>query len=308
MFQPRPYTGTDDLEKMITLNAMAYGDGGRNGYLHVGDIPHRIYNGLRRYNPADLIHLCEDEAGHLLGWSIITPYIPAFDVQVRPDLRGSAVEEDLLVWAINLAQQQAHHEDKLSEDELITDGYLADTMRAELLLKLGFYAQDEPLMVHARRPLSQPIPESVLPKDFIIRPAHGVDEADKLADVHAGAFGSSWTPEEYATLMQSPGYDVEREIVVVAPDGRFAAFCIYWLDTVNRIGLFEPVGTHHDFQRMGLGRALMYETMRRMQSAGMQFAEINYYLDNNASSGLYQTIGFEPLYSIYSYNKSLEAR
>mgnify|MGYP001243255580 FL=1 len=306
MFKPRPYAGAEDLQKLITFNAMAYGDGGKDGYLHVGDIPHRIYNGLRRYNLADLVHLHEDETGNLLAWSVIMPRYPAFDVQIHPHWRGSAVEEAILIWAIHHAQQQSRHEKALLEDELLSDVYPAGTARAELLLKLGFYAQEKPFLVHARRPLNQPIPDSKLPEGFIIRSAQGIDEAGKLAEVHAGAFGSSWTPEEYATLMRSPGYVVEHEMVVVAPDGRFAAFCIYWLDEVNKIALFEPVGTHPDFQRMGLGQALMYETMHRMQNAGMQFAEVNYEFGNDVSNKFYKGVGFEPQYSIYSYNKPLE--
>ncbi|MCU0480180.1 MAG: GNAT family N-acetyltransferase [Anaerolineae bacterium] len=306
MFKPRPYAGADDLQKLITFNAMAYGDGGATGYLHVGDIPHRIYNVLRHYNPADLVHLYEDETGNLLAWSIIMPRYPAFDVQIHPNLHGSAIEEDMLIWAINLAQEKASYEKQLLGRELITDVYPAGTIRAELLLKLGFHPTKEPFMVHARRLLNQPIPNAILPEGFIIRSAQTIHEAGQLADVHAGAFGSSWTPESYAKVMQSPGYHVEHEMVVVAPDGRFVAFCIYWLDEVNQIALFEPVGTHRDFQRMGLGRALMHKTMRRMQNAGMQFAEINYELDNDSANRLYQVIGFEPLYSIYSYNKPLE--
>ena len=53
--------------------------------------------------------------------------------------------------------------------------------------------------------------------------------------------------------MRSPVYDRDLDIVAVSADDRIGAFCIVWMDAVNRVGLFEPVGTHPDFQRKGLG-------------------------------------------------------
>jgi mycothiol synthase len=54
--------------------------------------------------------------------------------------------------------------------------------------------------------------------------------------------------------MDRPGYDPERAIVAVAPDGRIAASTMYWTDSRNGLGLFEPVGTHRDFRRRGRAR------------------------------------------------------
>jgi len=74
--------------------------------------------------------------------------------------------------------------------------------------------------------------------------------------------------------MQTPGYEVENELVVVAPDGRFAAFTVIWFDPISRSGLFEPVGCHGDFRRQGLSTAIMYEGMKRMKAAGMETASV----------------------------------
>ena len=63
------------------------------------------------------------------------------------------------------------------------------------------------------------IPEPELPEGFIIRAATGVEEADKLAAVHNGGFGTGWDADAYRKVMESPGYDPARELVVVAPDG-----------------------------------------------------------------------------------------
>ncbi|MDQ7024939.1 MAG: GNAT family N-acetyltransferase [Anaerolineae bacterium] len=103
--------------------------------------------------------------------------------------------------------------------------------------------------------------------------------------------------------MQKPGYCVEREIVVVAPDGQFAAFTETWLDDVNKVGLFEPVGTHKDFQRRGLGRAMMLHTLHEMKSLGMKTAIVGHEINNPASTGLYNSLGFRTKYEITDYKK-----
>src|SRR6185369_6347344 len=113
------------------------------------------------------------------------------------------------------------------------------------------------------------------------------------------------TPEEYLRTMRTPGFDPERELVVVAPDGQLVAFLIYWPDPVSKSGLFEPVGCAKEFQRRGLTRALMYEGMRRMVTAGMDYAKVLHVLDaDSPTSGLfYKAVGFSPLYDYCSASR-----
>jgi ribosomal protein S18 acetylase RimI-like enzyme len=138
----------------------------------------------------------------------------------------------------------------------------------------------------------------------LIRSATSIEEAGKLAEAHHDAFNSQWTAEEYQRVLESPGYDPKRELVVVAPDGRFAAFCVIWLDTINKRGLFEPVGTHHDFQRQGIGRAMMVYGLREMQARGIKTGVVLHETDNPASTALYKSLGFLPKYLIYDYVKT----
>ena len=80
----------------------------------------------------------------------------------------------------------------------------------------------------------------------------------------------------------------------ITPDGAYVAFCIIWFDHLNRTGLFEPVGTHKDYQRRGFGRALLLHGLQQMADAGMEIASVAHFGDNAAARGLYQSCGFRP--------------
>ncbi len=90
-----------------------------------------------------------------------------------------------------------------------------------------------------------------------------------------------------------PPYRLEHDLVVEAPDGSIAAFTICWLDPAGSIGEFEPVGTHPDHQRRGLGRVIMRAGLRLMREQGLRDALVFSLRANAASEALYRSAGFE---------------
>jgi ribosomal protein S18 acetylase RimI-like enzyme len=103
--------------------------------------------------------------------------------------------------------------------------------------------------------------------------------------------------------MRSPVYNPNFDLVTVAPDGQFASFCIIWPDPVNHIGLFEPVGTHSDFQRQGLGRAVVTEGLHRLKSWGMNRAMVCAEHNNPGAFQLYEAVGFEAKHKLHTFVK-----
>lgn len=61
--------------------------------------------------------------------------------------------------------------------------------------------------------------------------------------------------EWYKNIQRIPLYRRDPDIVAVADDGEFAAFCTVWFDDVTRTAVFEPVGTHPNHQKRELGKA-----------------------------------------------------
>jgi ribosomal protein S18 acetylase RimI-like enzyme len=95
-------------------------------------------------------------------------------------------------------------------------------------------------------------------------------------------------------------------VVAAAPNGDIAAFSIVWLDAINRVGSFEPVGTHPDYQRKGLGRAVMLEALRRLEARGMQQAIVCTGNDNLPAIRLYESVGFRTVNKLGQYKKRVE--
>ena len=65
-----------------------------------------------------------------------------------------------------------------------------------------------------------------------------------------------------------------------------------WWDPFAGIGELEPVGTHPDHQRLGLGAALPSRALARYASRGARLVEVYSDAENVASEALYQSVGF----------------
>lgn len=277
------------------------------GSFHSGDIAHFISNTLRGRDPSQHLFFTEDANGQIsaLVW-VHPPRSSGFEVMIHPRQRNADFEVQLIEWAENAAIALLQAENTVSK-QIATEVVDGDHVRASALQQRGFEPEAQPSMMFTTRSLNIPIPPSILPEGFSIRPVAGEHEVALVAEVHSSAFNSGWQPEEYLKVMRSPAFDIHRELVVVAPDGRFAAFTVLWFDPVSKSGLFEPVGCHVDFQRKGLTRALMYEGMRRMLAQGMTTAIVLHHTDNPASTGLYASVGFMPKYATTSFKKTIQA-
>ncbi|GAB3964834.1 GNAT family N-acetyltransferase [Plantactinospora veratri] len=295
----RPYSDAD-LPRLTRTVAAWITEAGRCGYDHVGEVPHRIYENLRGLPVGELVQLWE-AGDEIVGLAINLRFGAAFDVFCAPALRGTATEVAMLRTAYETTAR-AMTADHAAEPYVLTDVFDCDTTRIRLLEELGFtrFRTWDDVTV---RDLADPLDAPVAPEGFVLRTARLTD-ADGLALARNRAFEADWTGELYrSAVMTRPGYSPEREIVAEAPDGRIAAFTVYWLDARNRIGHFEPVGTHRDFHRRGLARAVMLTAMHRMRAAGMATVTVNYDADNLPAAALYAGLGFRREHQTYGFRR-----
>lgn len=303
----RPYHDDTDWNKMLDL--LVEGRRAENGtyYVHTGDVSWWLFYHDHGNPFADQITLWEDEAGRLLGWALFTPEECFFDLFVHPSLRGSQPAEEMHGWAeARIAERVKARGEKHIRTMWIFE---TDDVRRRLLEQRGFVPGDYALNYMVRS-----LPGSILaprlPEGFTVRPVAGEHEAEARARASYGAFQSKWPWDRYVAryrrFARSPVYERERDLVAAAPDGRIAAFAIWWPDLVNKVGLFEPVGTHPDFQRQGLGRAVIQEGLRRMQARGLTRAIVCSEAGNPGAVAFYQTCGFATANRLLLYEKSIE--
>jgi ribosomal protein S18 acetylase RimI-like enzyme len=88
--------------------------------------------------------------------------------------------------------------------------------------------------------------------------------------------------------MLRPNVDLSLKVAVVAPDGNFAAYCGMWYDREAGYAVIEPVATDPAYRKMGLGKAVVLEGVRRVGELGAKMALVG------SSQQFYYSIGLRP--------------
>ncbi len=265
-----------------------------HGCWHIGDLTWRTFL-MTIANPLEVTTRLWFAGGRLAGFAVFDPAAgddAEFDAQIHPNAVGSGIEEEMLDWADE--NWETLRETRPQTRLIIEPGvYEDDTVLLNALNRRGWTTDgaDHWLLLSS---LHEPIGASALPPGWSTRPITGKDEIPQRAAVHRDAFHPSRvTNEQYLRLMGWPGYTPELDLVTVSPEGEFGSFCLGWLDPVNRVGEFEPVGTGSAFRRLGLAGAVIIEGLRRMQEAGATCAVIGpINADYRPAMSLYESLGF----------------
>lgn len=277
-------------------------------YVHTGDLKWWLYYPPLGTSLWEHIYLWENPArqNHLMGWTLLNPDEGTFDVYYQPDLYASHLAEAMYAWAeaALISTARAAGQKQVGMFWVTPD----DSFRTRWLEERGYrVTYQDPALA---RSLAEPVPEGIIPEGFVVRPGCGLQEVEARARAQYGAFESSAPFDQYlcrfTRFMQSAAYVPGADLVAAAPDGQIAAFCITWIDHENRVGLFEPVGTHPSFQRKGLGKAVMLEAMRRLQGQGMEQAIICTGEGNTPALNLYASLGFRPYNTFRFYAKDVD--
>ncbi|MEO5941043.1 MAG: GNAT family N-acetyltransferase, partial [Candidatus Limnocylindrales bacterium] len=184
--------------------------------------------------------------------------------------------------------------------------WAADGWRESVgLIELG-WTPTEVVLTQFVQALDLDLDPPRVPDGYALRSLRGPEDIPARVEVHRAAFApSKMTVEKHAVAAAQDHYAFDRDIVLEAADGTFAAFAICWADPLGSIGEFEPVGVHPDHQRRGLGRVIMRHGLRLMRAAGLRDALVFSLRSNAASEALYRSAGFHELALHRRYIKRL---
>jgi mycothiol synthase len=117
---------------------------------------------------------------------------------------------------------------------------------------------------------------------------------ERLVALHRSAFGTSnMSVDQRLAMMRTPRYLRQLDLVAVAPDGEFAAFCVCgFSDSRLQVGYTEPIGTRPDYQGMGLAKAIVSAGLARLKALGARTAGLGTSSENIAMQHLAGTLGF----------------
>lgn len=177
-----------------------------------------------------------------------------------------------------------------------------DAPLLEVVQRHGYIRNEKRTSSHLEYAIDD-VPEPSFPDGFIVRTMTQEQDVDKRREIFGRAFNHE-DPREwpsrfaYEELMRAPDYAPDNDLVVIAPDGTYAACCLVWPDDANRVGHLEPLGTHPAYRRRGLARALLLEALHRLKRMGAEKMPMT-----DGFNPFYESVGFRKLRSGHMWEK-----
>jgi ribosomal protein S18 acetylase RimI-like enzyme len=130
---------------------------------------------------------------------------------------------------------------------------------------------------YSKYDLTRPIPEATIPDGYRLQSLLAENDHRKINRCLWRGFNHDGEiPDEDlnapAVAQHAPNFRKDHTIVAVAPNGNYVSYAGIWYVPENRLAYVEPVATDPDHRRLGLGRACVLETLRRVQAAGAEVA------------------------------------
>ncbi len=225
------------------------------------------------------------------GWVELPDYL---NFLVHPDYLK--LTNEIIKW----------FEDIATETKLTINVHNTDVQFIEILLQNGCeLLHNQPFFLHMVHDLKN-IAKPHLPEGFNVRPISGLMDLNKRVDIHSIVWNpSKVTEESYRNIMMTYPYQNILDWVVELSDGEFVSYCLAWLDSKNSVGLLEPVGTHPDFHRLGLSRAVCLHALQELKNQGATSAFVNPRGDKAypIPAKLYGSLGFKSIANTKTFNK-----
>ncbi|MEM7345258.1 MAG: GNAT family N-acetyltransferase, partial [Chloroflexota bacterium] len=111
-------------------------------------------------------------------------------------------------------------------------------------------------------------------------------------------------PQVAQRLKQCSLYNADLDLVIRDRNDVVAAYGLFWMDPVTRVGLIEPLRTEQSFQRLGLAQSLVAAGIKRLKQAGADTIRISYKENNQPAARLYYNLGFRDMVRKLTYRRS----
>jgi ribosomal protein S18 acetylase RimI-like enzyme len=285
----RPLDNARDLTALMELVGRSRASGDPGAIFHPGGLQWW----LRRIGKPGFEVAVLGDGDELVGMALRDQD----DVIVQTDTAHAGHRADLLAWAEASARDSA-------EPELFVSVAEEDDGLRELVARRGYEPSErygyELVSDLAAEPASPELPGGF--EMISLTPA--------LADAHVALHRAAWsrpnTPSSYDrrqhdAVVAMPDFRYELVPIVRAADGTLAAYCMSWWDERWASVEIEPLGTHPDYRRLGLARAIVREVMRRAWELRARYVLVWGGTTNPEAKALYLSAGMRRRRTLLDY-------
>jgi mycothiol synthase len=318
-FKARTFQGEEDLQPIVDLINAADAVDQTQDNADVDSL--RIWVNMPGRDIERDVRVWEDADGRVVAYAMLhirpdeTSAGAYFNWQAHPDVRESGIEDEILAWATERALEGGREHGKPADLRGFSD--MANAYGMSQHERQGFTPAR--YFFQMRRPLKdgEPVPEPQFPEGYTLRHVANDEDVEKWVDTFNLSFIDHWdfhpaTVERRKHRMSVPYYRPDRDLIVVAPDGTFAAFCLCSIDdehnkrnNINE-GWIDVLGTRRGFRKMGLGRAMLLAGLRKLQENDIEDAMLGVDADNPTGAlGLYESAGFSKYKTAVAFRKEL---
>lgn len=262
-------------------------DNGYNEHFHWGRFEWMMRHTLLDIKELDKIALFRDKNNALAG---VVTYDTCFDdnVYLVHSMDDTELLKSMMDFAVQNYQINGKTVIKSNQNDIILNSMLAEN---------GFVKKRKDstvLVMSLEQSLDYDVPEGfeVSPPDFV------TDSRSYQNVIHKG-FDHEGEPKPWDKEFSDPTPNSNNALKVFALNEQteYCAHCGVWY-TMGETAYIEPVVTIPQFRRMGLGKAVVYEAVRRAKKLGTKRAVVL------SDQEFYFRIGFQISSEVFCWERS----
>ena len=225
--------------------------------------------------------------------------------EVAPGCLTRKLETEIIQWGVQIQQQRNRASGEQSS--LDANCEVHNTERIAILIRNGFVQQSVRSLLY-ELPVKSPVTQAPFPAGFTWRHVTAADPVEDLVDLHRLAFGTENMSIDYRmAMMRAPKYEMDLDLLAVAPDGSLAGFCICSRDEDDTsLGSTDPIGIVPQHQGKGLAKALAITGINLLAQRGVTRVQTGTSSDNLGMQALADSLGFKCISEKLWFSKKLD--
>ncbi len=238
------------------------------------------------------VHLWRNDSGQLIAFAVLGNNFS----NIQIDYEHRFLEPELFNWV--------EHHPLGTNRQISTMVYDWDTWRQSLLAKRG-YQNLGPIEDVRIYDLSRTYPLITLPAGYQVTSMAEYSDYTEYIELTNCVWGVSLNEAWFRGKSSAPSYSFDWDLLALSPEGRQVAYSLVWLYPQNHTAEIDPLGTHPDYRKRGLSRAMVLESFRRMHNSGFRHAYIASETQDPVVSHLYASLQPVETYQGFHWTKQL---